>query len=101
MKSIMNMSISQIAVSGSIILLVLYIAYHFVPGFIEGFNTYSKLTGTKAPLDRPLTLNNTQAMGSQQNSPGLNATGEAESAPNPLRDMAPATMATPYTNQPV
>ena len=101
MKSIMNMSISQIAVSGAIILLILYIAYHFVPGFIEGFNTYSALTGTKAPLDRPLTLNNTQAMGSQQNSPGLNATGQADSAPNPLRDIAPATMATPYTNQPV
>ena len=101
MKSIMNMSISQIAVSGAIILLVLYIAYHFIPGFIEGFNNYSKLTGIAAPLDRPLTLNNTQAMGSQQNSPGLNATGQADSAPNPLRDIAPATMATPYTNQPV
>jgi hypothetical protein len=101
MKSIMNMSISQIAVSGAIILLILYVAYHFIPGFIEGFNTYSKLTGIKAPLDRPLTLNNTQAMGSQQNSPGLNATGQADSAPNPLRDIAPITMATPYTNQPV
>jgi hypothetical protein len=101
MKSIMNMSISQIAVSGAIILLVLYIAYHFVPRFMEGFSTYSKLTGKGAPLDRPLTLNNTQAMGSQQSSPGLNATGQAESAPNPLRDIAPPTMATPYTNQPV
>jgi len=98
----MNMSISQITVSGAIILLILYIAYHFVPRFIEGFNnTYSALTGKAAPLDRPLTLNNTQAMGSQQSSPGLNATGQAESAPNPLRDIAPATMATPYTNQPV
>jgi hypothetical protein len=101
MKSIMNMSISQIVVSGAIILLILYIACHFMPGFMEGFYSKSILTGKAAPLDKPLTLNNTQAMGSQQNSPGLNATGMAESAPNPLRDTAPATMATPYTLQPV
>jgi hypothetical protein len=100
MKSILSMSHSQIAVIAAIILLVLYIAYHMVPVIREGFFGSSKLTGFGAPLDRPLTQDNTQAMGSQQNSPGINATGEAESAPNPLRDGAPCTMATPYTTQP-
>jgi len=90
----------KIAVIGAIILLVLYIAYHFVPYIREGFGINSDLTGFGSRLDRPLVSNNTQAMGSQQNSPGLNATGEADSAPNPLRAAAPPTMATPYTTQP-
>ena len=96
----MGMSVPQIAVCGAIILLVLYIAYHLFPRLREGFFAKEESTGIKAPLDRPLVLNNTQAMGSQQNGPGLNATGEADSAPNPLRDQAPATMATPYTTLP-
>ena len=100
MKTIMGMSISQVAVSGAIILLVLYIAYHFVPKISEGFFGHTPLTGIKSPLDRPLTADNTQAMGSQQSGPGINATGLAESAPNPLRDAACDTMATPYTTQP-
>ena len=90
----------KIAVIGAITLLVLYIAYHFIPHIREGFGINSDLTGYGSRLDRPLALNNTQAMGSQQNSPGLNATGEADSAPNPLRAQAPPTMATPYTTQP-
>jgi len=100
MKSFFNLSISQIAVSGAIFLLALYILYHFIPQLREGFGINSDLTGKGARLDRPLTQDNTQAMGSQQNSPGINATGKAESAPNPLRDKAPHTMATPYTEQP-
>lgn len=96
----MGMTIPQIAVSGAIVLLILYIAYHLLPRIREGFFVKEESTGIKAPLDRRLVLNNTQAMGSQQNGPGLNATGEADSAPNPLRDHAPATMATPYTTQP-
>jgi hypothetical protein len=90
----------KIAVIGAIILLGLYIAYHFLPYITEGFGINSDLTGSKAPLYRALALNNTQAMGSQQNSPGINATGEADSAPNPIRDAAAPTMATPYTTQP-
>ena len=100
MKSLMGFTIPQLTVSGAIILLILYIAYHLLPRVAEGFFGSKALTGIQAPLDRPLVLNNTQAMGSQQNGPGLNATGEADSAPNPLRDKAAATMATPYTTQP-
>jgi len=100
MKQIMGLTIPQIAVSGAIILLIVYIAYHLLPRVSEGFFGSQALTGMKAPLDRPLTVDNTQAMGSQQSGPGLNATGEAESAPNPLRDRALKTMATPYTTQP-
>ena len=100
MKSIMGFTIPQITVCGAIVLLVVYIAYHLLPRIAEGFFGSKDLTGLGSPLDRPLVLNNTQAMGSQQNGPGLNATGEAESAPNPLRDKAALTMATPYTTQP-
>jgi hypothetical protein len=100
MKQILGLSIPQITVCGAIVLLIVYIAYHLLPRLAEGFFGSSPATGLKAPLDRPLVLNNTQAMGSQQSGPGLNATGEAESAPNPLRDRAAATMATPYTTQP-
>jgi len=100
MKSIMGYTISQITVCGAIVLLIIYIGYHLLPRVAEGFFGPKVLTGLGSPLDRPLVLNNTQAMGSQQNGPGLNATGEAESASNPLRDHTTATMATPYTTQP-
>ena len=96
----MGLTIPQIAVSGAIVLLIVYIAYHLLPRVREGFFGSKPLTGMGATLDRPLTVDNTQAMGSQQSGPGLNATGEAESAPNPLRDRALKTMATPYTTQP-
>jgi hypothetical protein len=76
---------------------VLSIVYFFVSGRADGFMNY---TGLKTRVDRPMTDNNTEAKGSQQNSPGINATGMADSAANPLRDDAPPTMATPYTTQP-
>jgi hypothetical protein len=57
-------------------------------------------TGLKAPLEFKYVDNHTQAMGSSQSSVGLNATGLAESAANPLRDAAAYTIATPYTTQP-
>ena len=57
-------------------------------------------TGLKAPLEFKYVDDHTQAMGSSQNSPGLNATGLAHSAENPLRDSAPCTAASPYTTQP-
>lgn len=100
MKQILGLSIPQITVCGAIVLLIVYIACHLLPRVAEGFFGSKAGTGFKAPLDRPLVLNNTQAMGSQQNGPGINATGDAESAPNPLRDRALPTMATPYTTQP-
>jgi len=76
---------------------ILCIVYVVASGRADGFLNY---TGLKTRVDRPMTDNNTEANGSQQNSPGINATGLADSAANPLRDSAPPTMATPYTTQP-
>jgi hypothetical protein len=76
---------------------ILCIVYIVASGRADGFLNY---TGLKTRVDRPMTDNNTEANGSQQNSPGINATGLADSAANPLRDSAPPTMATPYTTQP-
>jgi hypothetical protein len=87
----------QIGIGVAVAILVGYCIYVLVKRSIDGFGNY---TGINKRVDYPTAHNNTEAMGSQQNSPGLNATGLAESADNPLRDAAPVTMATPYTTQP-
>ncbi len=93
---------------GAIILLVVYImafgsALFTGKPLLELFENLTGLlglTGLAAKLDYRFTENRVEANGSAQNSPGLNATGLADSAANPLRDAAPDTMATPFTEQP-
>uniref|UniRef100_A0A6C0K4K1 Uncharacterized protein n=1 Tax=viral metagenome TaxID=1070528 RepID=A0A6C0K4K1_9ZZZZ len=97
MLSLTNATPLQIGIGVAVIILVGYCIYVLIKRSIDGFGNY---TGINKRVDYPTTHNNTEAKGSQQNSPGLNATGMAESADNPLRDAAPVTMATPYTTQP-
>jgi len=96
---------------GAILLLVVYVAYHILPyltgkTLLETFQSMPfltgllGLTGLASTVDHRFTNNHTEANGSAQNSPGINATGLADSAANPLRAEAPPTMATPYTTQP-
>ncbi len=92
-----NASPLRIGIGIAVAIIVGYCIYVLVKRQIDAFGNY---TGINKRVDYPTTHNNTEAKGSQQNSPGLNATGLAESASNPLRDAAPVTMATPYTTQP-
>jgi len=87
----------QIGIAVAVTAIVLYGLYTLISRSTDGFSNF---TGLKEKVDHRMTDNNTEAKGSQQNSPGDNATGKGESAENPLRDEAPRTMATPYTTQP-
>lgn len=87
----------QIGIAVAVAAIVLYGIYTLVSRYTDGFSNF---TGLKKQVNHQMTDNNTEAKGSQQNSPGINATGLAESASNPLRDTAPDTAATPYTTQP-
>jgi len=79
-----------------------YLLYNYMKRNREAFESRCAdfPTGLKAPLEFKYVDDHTQAMGSSQNSAGLNATGLAHSAANPLRDSAPCTAASPYTTQP-
>jgi len=87
----------QIGIAVAVAAILVYGLYTLISRYTDGFTNY---TGLKKQVDHRMTDNNTEAKGSQQNSPGDNATGQGESAENPLRDEAPRTMATPYTTQP-
>ena len=97
MESLKAMTPLQIGIAAAVAAIVLYGIYTLVSRMTDGFTNY---TGLQKKVDHRMTDNNTEAKGSQQNSPGDNATGKGESAANPLRDGAPATAATPYTTQP-
>jgi hypothetical protein len=103
--------IKRSVIAGAVVLFLVYILANGASFFtgkpilemFESIPYLSKmlgLTGLAATLDYRFTDNHVEANGSAQNSPGLNATGLADSAANPLRDEAPPTMATPYTEQP-
>ena len=103
--------IKRSVIAGAVILFLVYILANgaaFLTGkpLIEMFESIPYLsgllglTGLASKLDYRFTDNHVEANGSAQNSPGLNATGLADSAANPLRDEAPPTIATPYTEQP-
>ena len=107
----LTVDIKRSVIAGAIILFIVYILAHgaaFLTGkpLVEMFESVPYLsgllglTGLAATLDHRFTDNRTEANGSAQNSPGINATGLADSAANPIRDEAPETMATPYTEQP-
>ena len=93
LKTLTPLQIGIAAAVAAILVYGMYTLYRSTDGF-------SNFTGLKKKVDHRMTDNNTEAQGSQQNSPGDNATGKGESAENPLRDEAPRTMATPYTTQP-
>ena len=107
----LSFDIKRSVIAGAVILFIVYILAHGAAFFtgrplLEMFNDVPYLTGLlgltglAATVDHRFTDNNTEAKGSAQNSPGINATGLADSAPNPIRDNAPDTIATPYTEQP-
>ena len=106
-----SFDIKRSVIAGAVILFLVYLLAHGAAFFtgkplIEMFESVPYLsgllglTGLAATLDHRFTNNHVEANGSAQNSPGLNATGLADSAANPLRDEAPPTIATPYTEQP-
>lgn len=87
----------QIGIAVAVAGILVYGIYTLISRYAD---TFTDFTGLKKKVDHHMTDNNTEAKGSQQNSPGANATGQGESAENPLRDEAPRTMGTPYTTQP-
>jgi len=106
-----SFDIKRSVIAGAVILFIVYLLANGASFFtgkpilemFESIPYLSKmlgLTGLAATLDYRFTNNHVEANGSAQNSPGLNATGLADSAANPLRDEAPPTIATPYTEQP-
>ena len=97
MNFVKAMTPLQIGIAVAVAAIVIYGIYTLASRYTDGFSNY---TGIKQKVDHRMTDNNTEAKGSQQNSPGDNATGLGESAANPLRDAAPVTAATPYTTQP-
>jgi len=97
MNFVKAMTPLQIGIAIAVAAIVIYGIYTLASRYTDGFSNF---TGLKKTVDHRMTDNNTEAKGSQQNSPGDNATGLGESAANPLRDAAPATAATPYTTQP-
>lgn len=107
----LTIDIKRSVIAGAVILFIVYILAHgaaLLTGkpLVELFQDVPYLTGLlgltglAATVDHRFTDDHTEAKGSAQNSPGINATGLADSAPNPIRDNAPETMATPYTEQP-
>ena len=99
------MEVQQLLIVLVVTVILGYLLYNYTKrGYTFGEPFVSRCadfpTGLKAPLERRYVDNHTQAMGSSQSAAGLNATGRADSAANPLRDAAAYTIATPYTTQP-